>query len=112
MSGEGLTTGRRSFGQCSRRKGSAAAFIITLTRMVDLVPDENPLKPAMRSVQELAAYATTFRYPTDGGRIVLPRGDINVWIGKVQRLFDEAVAGFGVDISSKDSPAANGGPLR
>lgn len=83
-----------------------------LDQMVDLVPDENPLKPAMRLVQELAAYATTFRYPTDGGRIVAPRGDIAPWIDKVQRLFDESVTRFGVDLGSKDSPAANAGPLR
>lgn len=83
-----------------------------LDQMVDLIPDENPLKPAMRSVQELAAYATTFRYPTDGGRIVTPRGDIHAWIGKVQLLFDESATRFGVDVASRDTPATNGGPLR
>jgi hypothetical protein len=37
--------------------------------MVDLVPDENPLKPALREIEELAAYATAYRYPTSSGRI-------------------------------------------
>jgi hypothetical protein len=36
--------------------------------MVDLVPDDNPIKPLLRSVEVLAAYATTYRYPTSAGR--------------------------------------------
>ena len=35
-----------------------------------LLPDENPVKAELQSVGYLVGYATTFRYPTDKGRIV------------------------------------------
>jgi HEPN domain-containing protein len=40
-----------------------------LDEMVDLVPGDNPLKPSLRAIEYLAAYATTYRYPTAAGRI-------------------------------------------
>jgi hypothetical protein len=38
--------------------------------MVNVIPDENPLKPALREIEQLAAYATAYRYPTPVGRTV------------------------------------------
>ncbi len=40
-----------------------------LEEMVDLVPDENPLKPALRELEQLAADATAYLYPASSGRI-------------------------------------------
>ena len=36
-----------------------------LQRLVDLVPDANPVKPLLRAVEHLSTYATTFRYPAE-----------------------------------------------
>src|SRR5437016_2211701 len=46
-----------------------------LDMMVDQIPDANPLKPMLRAVEHLAAFATTFRYPTPTGRIQDTPGD-------------------------------------
>jgi HEPN domain-containing protein len=40
-----------------------------LEAMVDLIPDANPLKTALRELEPLASYATTYRYTTTAGRI-------------------------------------------
>lgn len=83
-----------------------------LHEMVDLVPDANPLKPALREIESLASYATTFRYPTDSGKIPEPKGDIDQIIGKVQRVLDACVRCFGVDLTSKDALATRSDPPR
>jgi HEPN domain-containing protein len=41
-----------------------------LDRMVDQLPDALPLKPALRALEQLSRYATSYRYPTAAGRIV------------------------------------------
>ena len=53
-------------------EGKHAGIKHQLDELVRLLPDENPLKPALRSIEELAAYATTFRYATSSGRIGKP----------------------------------------
>jgi HEPN domain-containing protein len=50
-------------------EGKHARIKHLLNEMVDLVPDESPLKPDLRSIEHLAAYATAYRYPTAAGRI-------------------------------------------
>src|SRR5438045_3266459 len=40
-----------------------------LQDMVDMIPNENPLKSALREIEPLAAYTTSYRYPTTVGRI-------------------------------------------
>jgi HEPN domain-containing protein len=50
-------------------EGKHAGIKHLLDEMVDLVPDENPLKADLRSIEHLAAYATTYRYPTAAGRL-------------------------------------------
>jgi hypothetical protein len=49
--------------------GSTRHIQHQLGAMTDLLPDENPAKPAFRQVEGLTAYATTFRYTTPSGRI-------------------------------------------
>jgi len=39
---------------------------------VDLIPDEKPLKPRLRAIQDLTDYATSYRYPRPKGRIKTP----------------------------------------
>jgi hypothetical protein len=82
--------------------------------MVNLVPDENPLKPGLRDVEELAAYATAYRYPTPAGRIPAPPpgGELAALLDKVGTVLREAASRFGVDLAVKGTPAARPGPIR
>jgi len=85
-----------------------------LDEMVDLVPDENPLKPALRELEQLAAYATAYRYPASSGRIpnAPPGSEIDVLLEKVGAALGEAASRFGVDLAKKGLPAATPSPLR
>jgi hypothetical protein len=38
--------------------------------LVDGLPDDDPWKPRLRPLEAYLPYATTYRYPTPGGRIV------------------------------------------
>jgi HEPN domain-containing protein len=40
-----------------------------LDLLVDKIPDEHPLKPLLRDIQQLSSFSTTFRYPTPTGKI-------------------------------------------
>ncbi len=85
-----------------------------LDAMVDLVPEENPLKPTLRSIEALAAYATTYRYPTSAGRIPTPpgRAELLDWIDKVANAIAAAVNAFDVDVDGGDAPAGKPAPIR
>src|SRR5438874_2447288 len=45
-------------------EGKHAGIKHQLQEMVDQVPDENPLKTLLREIEPLAAFATSYRYPT------------------------------------------------
>lgn len=84
-----------------------------LDEMVDLVPDENPLKGALREIEGLAAYATTYRYTTSSGRIPdTPVEKLAAFAQKVESVLTEAVSRFGVDLPRKNTPATRPGPIR
>jgi HEPN domain-containing protein len=85
-----------------------------LDMMVDDVPDENPLKAALRTIEDLAAYATAFRYPTPSGRIQNSPdpAEFKRSADAVEAVLNEAASRFGVDLSAKDGSATTGGPLR
>ena len=53
-------------------EGIQAGIRHELPDMVDQVPDANPIKLALRSIEHLAAYATAFRYPSPRGRVRPP----------------------------------------
>ena len=82
--------------------------------MVDLIPDENPIKPLLRAIEPLAAYATTYRYPTSAGRIpATPSPErLKDWIDKVGKALDQAASRFAVALDAEDTPAERPGPLR
>src|SRR5262245_44907831 len=50
-------------------EGVHAGIKHQLNEMVDAVPDANPLKPLLRDIEHLAAFATSYRYPATSGRI-------------------------------------------
>ncbi len=95
-------------------EGKHAGIKHQLDAMVDLIPDENPLKPALRGLEHLAAYATSYRYPTSVGRIVQspPPARLAASLAGVAAAIDQAAAHFGVDLAKPNSPAAHARPIR
>lgn len=79
-----------------------------------MIPDENPLKPRLRAIQDLTDYATSYRYPSPKGRIKVPpsRAAFEQDAGAVQAALQEAARRFGVDLEKTDAPAGTAGPIR
>lgn len=95
-------------------EGKHAGIRHQLDAMVDLVPDENPLKPALREIDELTAYATAYRYPTPAGRIpdAPAANELATLIEKVEATLSETASRFGVDLDKKGTPARAPAPVR
>lgn len=95
-------------------EGKHAGIKHHLNEMVDLVPDENPLKPALRSIEHLAAYATSYRYPTASGRIPAPPSQavFEEDAARVEASLNAAVARFRVDLTKPDTSAGSAAPIR
>lgn len=95
-------------------EGKHAGIKHQLDAMIDLVPDENPLKPTLRGIEHLAAYATSYRYPTSVGRIVQSPTPVSLTasIAGVAATIDRAAAHFEVDLTKPSSPATHGRPIR
>lgn len=85
-----------------------------LDAMVELLPDENPLKPALRAIEDLSAFATSYRYPTAAGRVVqAPKGQaFEERAAKVEFALREAAGRFGVDLDEPNTPATTPAPIR
>jgi HEPN domain-containing protein len=95
-------------------EGKNAGIKHQLDELVDMVPDENPLKAGLRRIQDLTDYATAFRYPSPKGRIKAPpdKAAFDREAAAVQQALDEAVQCYGVDLSRPDAPARIAGPPR
>jgi HEPN domain-containing protein len=95
-------------------EGKHAGIRHLLDEMVNLVPDENPLKPALRAVQNLGAYATTYRYPTGTGRIIAAptAADLTKHMAAVDTALTAAAAAFAVDLTDSRKPAGRSHPPR
>jgi HEPN domain-containing protein len=76
-----------------------------------LLPDENPVKAELKSVGYLVGYATTFRYPTDKGRIVedMPKDRFDKAFATVKSILETVAEHFQVRDLSIDArvPAGN-----
>jgi HEPN domain-containing protein len=85
-----------------------------LDEMVGLVPDENPIKSRLRTLQHLGTYATSYRYTTPTGRIPAePRTeDVEATVKSIETALTEAAERFGVDLAAVDKPAATSSPIR
>lgn len=85
-----------------------------LEEMVALVPDENPIKPALRGLQHLSTYATSYRYTTPTGRIPDEPSTqaVEENAQKLEAALAEAARRFGVDLDAVDRPASNVSPIR
>jgi HEPN domain-containing protein len=95
-------------------EGKNAGIKHQLDEMVDMIPDENPLKHGLRAIQDLADYATSYRYPSPKGRIKVPptKEAFDREAGAVHAALDAAVRAFGVELSNAEAPARIAGPLR
>jgi len=88
-----------------------------LAEMVDLIPDENPLKAGLRAIEHLSQYATAYRYPVSSSKTKrIPRppaaDELNVAIVNTAAALSNAVRCFKIDIERADSPAGTAGPIR
>lgn len=71
-----------------------------LDRMLARLPDDNPIKPALRGISWLEAYATTYRYPKKSGAIAPPppSDKLEGALDELAAILDRAATLFGVDL--------------
>ena len=98
-------------------EGKHAGIKHDLAELVDLIPDDNPLKPDLRAIEHLSQYATAYRYPVSSSRTKrIPRGPT---VGELRNALDatatalhNTIRRFQVDMQRPDSPAGFAGPIR
>ncbi|HKY34454.1 MAG TPA: HEPN domain-containing protein [Polyangiaceae bacterium] len=85
-----------------------------LDEMVKQVSDANPLKPLLKQIEHLAAYATTFRYATPSGNIKPAPDDatLEADMVSISAALSAAASAFGVELSKQDQPARTAKPPR
>jgi HEPN domain-containing protein len=94
-------------------EGKHAGVRHDLRDMVSQVPESNPIRPLLLALVPLAAYATTYRYPTSSRVPAGPSIDVlRLHLDHVRTAFDAVVAAFGVDLEQTDPTAARPGPIR
>lgn len=81
--------------------------------MVDLVPEQNLLKPTLAALVALSAYATTFRYPTSRRIPAAPRPEtLERHLADVATALEAVATALGVDLANADARATRPGPVR
>ena len=97
-----------------RPEGKNAGIKHQLDELVDMIPDENPLKPGLRAIQDLTDDATSYRYPSPKGRIKAPptQAEFERDADAVRAALEDAVRRFGVDLGRTEAPARSAGPIR
>ena len=85
-----------------------------LDEMVKQVPDANPLKPLLKQIEHLAAYATTYRYASPSGNIKPAPDDATLLadVARLQAALSATATAFGVDLTKQDLPARTAKPVR
>jgi HEPN domain-containing protein len=88
-----------------------------LAEMVDLIPDENTLKPLLRKIEHLSQYATAYRYPVSSSRTKrIPRppdaAELRDALIDTATALDEAVKAFKVELGRSDTAAGSARPPR
>lgn len=76
----------------------------------DLLPETNPFKERFRALTFLTRFATTYRYPKDGGRIPeRPQQErLEVALAELRRLVTDLAGHFKVELQASDrEPADN-----
>lgn len=98
-------------------EGKHAGIKHELAEIVDLIPDENPLKPDLRAIEHLSQYATAYRYPVSSSTTKrIPRkptaDDLRNALDATATALHNAIKRFKVDVQRPDSPANFVGPSR
>jgi HEPN domain-containing protein len=95
-------------------EGKHAGIKHQLDDMVEEVPDANPVKPLLAAIEHLAAFATTYRYPSPTGKIKATpsAAELAKYIADVEAALTETVNRFGVDLTGPNTPATKPRPLR
>lgn len=94
-------------------EGKHAGIKHRLDEMVDLVPEENPLKQALREVEELSAYDSLSLSDVIRQNPGTPaRRELDAFIKKVNAALSETALRLGVDLDKSGKPAARPGPIR
>ena len=98
-------------------EGKHAGIKHELAEIVDLIPDENPLKPDLRAIEHLSQYATAYRYPVSSSKMKrIPRGptaeDLRNALNATATALSNAIKHFKVDMQRPDTPAGFAGPIR
>ncbi len=85
-----------------------------LNELVDQIPDLNPIKPRLRAIESLAAFATAYRYLGGTGKIKPTPSptELATYAADVAAALNEAALRFGVDLAKPNAPAAKPGPIR
>lgn len=83
--------------------------------LVGKLPESNPLREDLARLGFLSVFATSYRYPKQGGRLPAepdwPRVDEALKL--LESILNRTVQHFGVDLVGDDRlPASNGGPIR
>lgn len=94
-------------------EGLHAGIGHALGQMVGQLPDANPLKPELMKLTPLAAFATTYRYPTSA-RIPAPPGeaDLAEHMDRVEAMLQRTAIGFDVDLADSGSISKRSSPMR
>lgn len=95
-------------------EGIQAGIRHELPDMVSKIPDTNPVKPLLRAVEHLDAYATAYRYPSPRGRVrpAPSPAELDQDIANIDRALAEIAARFQVDVSKSAGSAGKPDPIR
>jgi hypothetical protein len=98
-------------------EGKHAGIKHDLAEMVDLIPDENPLKRDLRAIEHLSQYATAYRYPVSSSQTkripqAPPAEDVRIALDAIALALTRTIKHFNVDLQRPDSPARFSGSVR
>lgn len=95
-------------------EGIQAGIRHELPDMVSKIPDANPVKPLLRAIEHLDAYATAYRYPSPRGRVkpAPSRAELDQYIANIDRALAEIAARFQIDVSKSTGSAGKPDPIR
>lgn len=88
-------------------EGIQAGIRHELPDMVSKIPDANPVKPLLRAIEHLDAYATAYRYPSPRGRVkpAPSTAELDQDIANIDHAMAEIAARFQIDVSKPTDPA-------
>ena len=94
-------------------EGLHAGIGHALGQMVEQLPDANPLKAELAKLAPLAAFATTYRYPTST-RVPAPPGEAALaeHMDRVEATLQRVVTAFDVDFVDPGGVAKRPSPIR